>query len=129
MRPTSRKRSVKGVKEEATRLHSRIVRATKGPMCQVPGCTRIATDAAHIITRSYSHTRTDIDNAYALCAEDHRLFTNNHGLWMDFVCSTIGRAEYDRLWEKAQAGVSQKFDWYDELDRLRAIAEEMGLAA
>lgn len=128
MKPTSRTRKIKAVKDEATRLHSKIVRATKGPMCQC-GCGRVATDAAHIIGRTFSHTRTDIDNAFALNATCHRLFTNNHALWMDFVGRTIGRAEYDRLWNKANAGVGTKFDWYDELDRLRAISEQIGLAA
>lgn len=128
MKPTSRKRSVRGVKEEATRLHSRIVRATKGPMCQ-NDCGRPASDCAHIIGRGFSHTRTDLDNAYALCGTCHRLFGLNHGLWMDFVDRTIGRAEYDRLWEKAQDGVNAKFNWHEELDRLRAIAESLELAA
>ena len=117
---TSRKRSVKGVKEEATRLHSKIVRVTKGPLCQC-GCARPATDAAHIIGRSFTHTRTDVDNAYALNNACHALFGQNHGLWMDFVDRTIGRAEYDRLWDKAQAGVNVRFDWYAELDRLRVV--------
>lgn len=136
MKPTSRKRTVKGVKEEATRLHSRIVRATKGPLCQARWfactgvtCGGLATDAAHIIGRTYTHTRTDTDNAFALCAQHHRHFTNWSDDWMRFVDETIGRPEFDRLKAKARAGVNQKFDWYDELDRLRAIAERMGLAA
>ena len=128
MRPTSRKRTVKGVKEEATRLHSQLVRQTKGPLCQC-GCGKVATDAAHIIGRTFSHTRTDLDNAFALNAACHRHFTNWADDWMAFVDRTIGRAEYDRLKAKAQAGVNQKFDWYDELDRLRAFAERFGLSA
>lgn len=124
LKPTSRKRKVSAVKEEATRLHSRIVRATKGPVCQC-GCGEQATDAAHIIGRGFSHTRTDLDNAFALNAACHHLFGLNHGAWMDFVDRTIGRAEYDRLWEKAQAGVDVKFDWFAELDRLKAIAAEV----
>jgi hypothetical protein len=128
MAPTNRKRKVKAVKEEATRLHSQIVRAMKGPLCQC-GCGQVATDCAHIIGRTFAHTRTDIDNAYALNAKCHALFGQNHGMWMDFVDRTIGRAEYDRLWRKAQDGVSKKFDWYSELDRLKAIWQEMREAA
>lgn len=127
MKPTSRKRKVSGVKEEATRLHSRIVRDLKGPKCQA--CQSLeATDCAHIVGRSYSHTRTDIDNAYALCAACHRHFTNWPKHWLAFIDQTIGGDEYDRLCAKAQAGVGVKFDWYDELDRLRAIASERGVA-
>lgn len=129
MKPTSRSRKPRAVKEEATRLHSRIVRATKGPRCQMFGCPRLATDAAHIIGRTFSHTRTDVDNAFALCAQCHRHFTNWADDMMRFVDQMIGRDEYDRLKAKAQAGVNVKFDWYVELDRLRALAEEVGVAA
>ena len=126
MKPTSRTRKPRAVKEEATRLHSWIVRATKGPYCEA-GCGREATDAAHVIGRTFAHTRTDVDNAFALCAQCHRHFTNWADDWMRFVDETIGRAEYDRLKAKAQDGVGQKFDWFDELDRLRALADEMGV--
>lgn len=128
MKPTSRKRKPRAVKEEATRLHSVIVRTTKGPMCQNE-CGRLATDCAHIVPRVFSHTRTDVDNAYALCAQCHRHFTNWPHAWMAFVDRTIGRPEYERLAAKAQAGVNIKFCWFDELDRLRALAEQIGVAA
>lgn len=128
LRPTSRKRKPRAVKEEATRLHSVIVRTTKGPWCQACG-NREATDAAHIVGRVYSHTRTDTDNAFALCAQCHRLFTNWQDDWMAFVDETIGRAEYERLKRKALDGVNVKFCWYDELDRLRALAASLGVMA
>jgi 5-methylcytosine-specific restriction endonuclease McrA len=129
VKPTSRKRTIRGVKEEATRLHSRIVRATKGPMCQACG-GRPATDCAHIVGRTYSHTRTDEDNAFALCGTCHQRFDN----WTDdrvaLLERIIGMDEYARLKAKAEAGVNVKFDWYAELDRLRAVwAEIEGRAA
>lgn len=127
-RPTSRKRKVSAVKEEATRLHSQIVRALKGPWCQC-GCGQPATDAAHIIGRGFSHTRTDIDNAFALNARCHHHFGLFHDDWMDFVDRTIGRDEYVRLKQKALSGVNVKFDWYSELDRLKAIWQELQEAA
>jgi 5-methylcytosine-specific restriction endonuclease McrA len=120
LKPTSRSRKPKAVKEEATRLHSQIVRATKGPYCQ-NACGRLATDAAHIVGRTYTHTRTDEANAFALCAQCHRHFTNWSDDWLRFIDNTIGRPEYERLKAKAQAGVAVKFDWYAELDRLRAV--------
>jgi hypothetical protein len=128
LRPTSRKRKPRAVKEEATRLHSRLVRQTKGPLCQC-GCGQEATDAAHIIGRVFAHTRTDLDNAYALNASCHRRFTNHADEWMEFVDRTIGRDEYMRLKRKALDGVSCKFDWYDELDRLKALAASLGVMA
>ena len=128
MKPTSRTRKPRAVKEECTRLHSRIVRATKGPLCQC-GCGKPATDAAHIVGRVFAHTRTDIDNALALNAVCHRHFTNWPDEWVAFLERTIGMDEYERLKAKARDGVNQKFDWWSELDRLRAIAEQMDLAA
>ena len=128
LKPTSRTRKVSAVKEEATRLHSKIVRATKGPLCNC-GCGRLATDAAHIVGRVFSHTRTDEANALALAAECHRRFTNWPDEWVAFLDSHIGRKEYERLKRKAQDGVAVKFDWYDELDRLRALAAQLGVAA
>jgi hypothetical protein len=126
VKPTSRKRKPAAVKEEATRLHSRIVRELKGPLCQ--SCReRPAEDAAHIIGRSYAHTRTDIDNAFALCKVCHQHFTAFSDAWMCFVDVAIGRPEYVRLKRKALDGVGQKFDWFDELDRLRVIAESVGV--
>lgn len=124
LRPTSRKRKVSAVKEEATRLASVIVRATKGPSCQC-GCGRPATDAAHIIGRAYSHTRTDLDNQLALAAHCHRMFTNHPDDWLTFLYGLIGEDEYQRLKRKAIEGVNQKFDWFDELDRLRAIWKQL----
>ena len=125
MRPTDRRRKPRAVKEECTRLHSRIVRHLN-PMCECE-CGLVSTDAAHIISRKYSLTRTDTDNAYGLAAPCHALFTVNHGEWMDFVDRTIGRDEYDRLWGKANSG--SKVDWFDELDRLRMLADQVGLTA
>ena len=128
MKPTSRKRKVSAVKDEATRLSSLIVRATKGPLCQC-GCQRPATDAAHIIGRVYAHTRTDTDNQLALAGHCHRMFTNHPDDWLAFLYRLIGEDEYQRLKRKALDGVDVKFDWFRELDRLRAIWQALEAAA
>lgn len=124
LRPTSRDRKVSAVKEEATRLHSKIIRETRGPMCE-NGCGNLAKDAAHIIPRGPSHTRTDLDNAFALCKSCHAHFGLWLTDWLAFIDEKIGMAEYERLERKARDGVNVKVDWYDELDRLRAIAAEV----
>ena len=124
LRLTSRTRKVSAVKEEATRLHSLIVRTLKGPLCQC-GCGKPATDCAHIIGRTFAHTRTDIDNAFALNNQCHQRFGVFHDEWMGFVDRTIGRDEYVRLKNKAEAGVNVKFDWFAENDRLRAIWQQI----
>ena len=128
VKPTSRKRSVRGVKEEATRLCSRIVRATRGPYCEA-GCGAMAKDHAHIVGRTYAHTRTDETNGLALCGTCHTKFDSFHDYRTELL-ERLGLTEhYVMLKTKALAGVNVKMDWYAENDRLRAIAEQMDLAA
>lgn len=128
MKPTNRKRKVAAVKEEATRLCSQIVRSTRGPYCEA-GCGALAKDHAHIVGRSYSHTRTDETNGLALCGTCHTKFDTFHDE-REALLARLGLTEhYYALKTKAQAGVDVKFDWYDELDRLRALAEQIGIAA
>ena len=124
MKPTNRKRSRAAVKEEATRLCSRIVRATRGPMCE-GGCGAPATDHAHIVGRTYAHTRTDETNGLALCGTCHQRFDNFHDDRVAILERTVGLAHYEALKAKALAGVSVKFDWYAELDRLRLLAADV----
>jgi hypothetical protein len=129
VKPTSRKRKVSAVKAEATRLHSLIVRS-RGH-CE--NCDRdwLTTgsklECAHIVSRRFSNTRTDLDNAFCLCSRCHMRFTEWPLEFAAFVESKIGEHGYRRLCEKAQSLV--KVDWYDELDRLRSIAESRGVAA
>lgn len=114
----------KGVKGRATQLHSKVVRA-RG-RCEACGESRYdLLQCAHIISRRYAATRTDETNAFCLCARDHFRFTENPDEWMDFIDTTIGRAEYDRLKQKALAGVktSESF-WRGEMDRLGALLKE-----
>jgi hypothetical protein len=128
VKPTDRKRKVRAVKEEATRLCSRIVRYQRGPMCE-NGCGRPATDHAHIVGRTLAHTRTDETNGLALCGTCHHRFDNYHDERAAILAKTVGHDHYLALKAKAEAGVNVKFDWYDELDRLRALAEQIGIAA
>lgn len=129
MKPTSRKRKASAVKVEATRLHSQIVRA-RG-YCEYCGdawrSTGSKLECAHIISRRFAQTRTDLDNAFCLCSRCHMRFTEWPLEFADFVTSKIGGDGYRALMEKAKA--PGKVDWYAELDRLRALAAEMGVAA
>jgi hypothetical protein len=128
VKPTSRKRSARGVKEEATRLCSRIVRATRGPWCEA-GCGALATDHAHIVGRNYSHTRTDETNGLALCGACHQRFDTFYDD-RDALLARLGlTGHYQHLKAKALGGVNVKFDWWSELDRLRVVAEALDLAA
>lgn len=129
MKPTSRKRKVSAVKAEATSLHSKIVRA-RG-RCE--NCDRewMSTgsklECAHIVSRRFSRTRTNLDNAFCLCSRCHMRFTEWPLEFAEFVIRKIGQHQYDRLVEDAHG--CGKVDWYDELDRLRWIAQERGVAA
>ena len=125
----SRKRKVSAVKAEATRLHSQIVRS-RG-RCENCGDAWRATgsklECAHIVSRRYSRTRTRIDNAFCLCSKCHMRFTEWPLEFAAFVVATIGQGAYDALVADAQA--LTKIDWYDELERLRALAAQLGVAA
>jgi len=129
VKPTSRKRKVSAVKAEATRLHSQIVRA-RG-YCENCGYAWRSTgsklECAHIVSRRYSRTRTDLNNAFCLCSKCHMRFTEWPLEFAEFVVERIGQDVYDDLQAKAQS--LAKVDWYDELDRLRMLAVRLGLAA
>ena len=134
MKPTSRKRKVAAVKAEATALWSKIIRTTRGPVCEArwfypETCHGMAQDAAHIVPRGPAHTRTDLGNGFALCKSCHGRFGLYITEWTAFVEQTMGPGYLEAMEQRARAGVAVKFDWFDELDRLRVVAEEIGVAA
>jgi 5-methylcytosine-specific restriction endonuclease McrA len=113
----------RGARGKATRLHSLLVRS-RG-QCEACGSTR-SLQTAHIISRRYAATRTDERNAFALCAACHMRFTDHADEWLEFVDRTIGRAEYDRLKQKALAGCkSTDSFWLAECERLQALLREV----
>lgn len=134
MKPTSRTRKAAAVKKEATDLWSKIIRGTRGPLCESrwfypEQCHGLAQDAAHIVPRGPAHTRTDLGNGFALCKSCHGRFGLYITEWHSFVDQTMGEGYLYRMEQQARLGVGVKFDWYDELDRLRAVADEIGLAS
>lgn len=107
----------KGDKAKATKLHSLIVRS-RG-VCERCGSSDYTKlQAAHIIRRTHSATRTLEGAAWCLCASCHFAVDNYAHIFMDLVDSTIGRDEYDRLYLLAKR-TPTKVDWADELDRLK----------
>lgn len=74
---------------------------------------------SHIVGRRYSATRTDLQNAQALCYSCHRHFTDWPREFSHWITETIGSDEYDRL--KTKAEQITKINWTDELVRLKAI--------
>lgn len=115
----------KGPKGKATKLHSKIIRSLG--YCQHCGESDYPLlQAAHIISRKYSATRTDLSNAFCLCARCHRLYTDFPVLFTEFIYEKIGKDKYQELHDKAQP--TTKMDWDAELARLQAIALEQGVA-
>ena len=112
----------KGAKGKATKLHAAIVRDHAS--CQSCGSTSNL-QCAHIISRKYSRTRTDLDNAFCLCASCHAHFTDHPVDFGQFTIDQIGESNYDLLLEKRRSIV--KMDWDVEAARLAEIAKGRGL--
>lgn len=71
---------------------------------------------AHVISRHRNNTRTDLRNAYALCAACHHFFGSfpvDFGIW---VLDRMDRATYDALYQAAHK--RSAVDWNEEVERL-----------
>lgn len=113
----------KGAKGKATRLHSEFVRRRAGFVCERCGKTRDEgqIQCAHIISRHMTATRTDENNAFALCASCHWYFGKWPIEFAKWIYDMIGEAEYERLAQKARDGKGKKVDWAAEVDRLQSM--------
>jgi len=121
--------SASTLKNKATRLHSEIVRG-RG-RCEAQGydgqgCAG-PLETAHIVSRRYSATRTDLDNALCLCSGHHRYFTADPIGWTRFVDGYLGVAKADGIRAKAHAGVdgSSRLFWLDEVERLTEVRSRL----
>lgn len=107
-------RKFKGAKGACDKLFSKEVRSFGE--CQNCGSTKYL-QTAHIVSRVYSATRCNFDNAYCLCAKCHYWF----GKWpVDFArfVEKMG-TDYDELRALAIAGTGKKHDWDAELIKLQ----------
>lgn len=104
------------LKKKATVLHSQLVRSRGA--CENCGKTTNL-QCAHIISRRYSATRTDLDNAFCLCAGCHMRFTEWPVEFGSFVVDKIGNVEYATL--RAKAETVTRMDWAAELERLKGL--------
>lgn len=118
-----------GDKAKADKLFSRIIRfhgvcdrcdkACSWDCQPQEGSHRVSCPltCAHIITRHRSNTRTDLKNAFSLCASCHKhfeLFPVSFGI---FTLDRLSREEYDDLQKRAQQPAN--IDWSFEVERLR----------
>lgn len=113
-------KTAKGKKGACDRLVSKIVR-TITPYCQKCG-TPDGLTASHIIGRTYSATRTDLDNLQVLCFSCHRRYTDFPVEFAQWISDTIGDTEYERLRQRAEF-YRGKFDWDAEYIRLKALVQ------
>ena len=115
-------------KEQATILHSMVVRARAGYRCERCGKTSGQMQCAHIFSRAYTMTRTDEANAWCLCASCHRYLTQNPLEHVNFAYETIGQARFLLLRDKAYSGIHQKTTqefWESEVARLEAALKDV----
>lgn len=111
-------KKAKGIKGKCDTLFRKIVRSLG--YCQRCGSTSFL-QCAHIISRRYSAVRTDLRNAWCLCASCHRRLTDWPNEHMAYVAETIGIELYDELKQKAE--FTMKFDWEQEYIRLRNLVQ------
>lgn len=88
--------------------------------CESCGATE-GLQCAHIVSRRYSNTRTDLGNAFALCARCHLYYTNWPIEFARFVTEKIGEDAYDALRRKALS--LNHVDWEAEVERLEALRD------
>lgn len=114
----------KGPKGKADRLVSLLVRSRGA--CERCGATNNL-QAAHIISRSWSATRTDERNIWCLDARCHIRLTHNPDEHMAFVAETIGMDEFYRLKRKAEENPRpwKQAMWEAETVRLQALLDEV----
>jgi hypothetical protein len=124
----------KGAKGKATKLHSIIVRSLGrceacDYACQCAdkwkhGVCKL--QCAHLEGRTASGTRTQLRNAFSLCASCHRKFTDKPLTFSRFVTGTWAQQYRDRLLELSRPQVSgQKMDWEEEVVRLTAMRDDI----
>jgi 5-methylcytosine-specific restriction endonuclease McrA len=110
--------SSRGDKAKADKLFSVLVRERRE--CEHCGeRTYYKLQCAHIISRHFSHTRCDPDNAFCLCAGCHHFFTDHPVEFGVFVLSKRGEDGYAALRAKSQ--LRTKVDWAAEVERLRGL--------
>lgn len=119
----TRKLSQKAAKAKADRLFSQLIRsAGRCENCGRPQ-GEVQLQCAHWISRRYSNTRVDPDNAFVLCAGCHRWFTNHPTEWGRWAVSKRGEDTYRRLFEAAQE--TSKVDWVEQVRVLEVMLRDV----
>ena len=133
--------SWKGAKLKATRLHSLIVRSAGH--CENPACDYVCPcpeaperhpkangcklQAAHIIGRARSVTRTDLRNALCLCASCHAYYGSHPYEFKELVDEVQGAGVYEEMKADSNRLVKAQEWWPAEVERLERVARERGV--
>ncbi len=112
----------RGFKGKCDKLFSQRVRSLG--YCEKCGKTEpgVQLQTAHIISRRYSATRCDLENAYCLCAGCHRFYTLWPREFSHFITEHTGSAKYDEL--KLKAEQVTKVNWEDKYKELKESEHE-----
>ena len=111
----------KGQRGSADRLFSALVRSHG--KCQAigqdwhPRCAG-RLECSHLISRKYSWTRTEEQNALCLCSSAHRYVGADPGAHFYLGSEIFGLGHWLAL--RKQADNRDKFDWPTEIERLKA---------
>lgn len=123
----------RGDKAKATKLHSSIIRSLgyceNFQQCGYEECPcedkwshklGCKLQCAHIQGRTASATRTQLRNAFCLCASCHRIFTDKPLTFSRFVTTTWAQQYRDEL--ISLSNTMTKMDWTEEFIRLSELA-------
>jgi len=79
---------------------------------------------AHIVSRTYSKTRTDFRNAFCLCASCHFYFTGNPREFSHFISDSWAADYYDEVKDLAH-DTSFKVDWKERYEFLKEARDNL----
>jgi hypothetical protein len=125
-----RAKTASQLRKEATVLWGRYIHQ-RDVVCQLCGRGNRLLHAHHIVPRERNATRTDEGNGVLLCARPCHLGVM-HGdpfAAVQFYTRRLGVEGYEALRQKAYDGIHQKYPssfWRDEIERLRALLEDVG---
>lgn len=105
------------MKERATQQHAKKIRSHD--QCELCGNTRNI-ETGHILSRRFAHTRTLLNNAFAICRTCHRHYTDSPSEWDELINRKLGD-KYETLNRIARDYIHTEVDWEDRLSELKDL--------
>ncbi len=105
-------------------LYVRVRDLNRCRLCGADGRHRVATQCAHLISRTYAQCRILGENAWCLCSACHRRYTSRPLEWDALVEAAVGVVEWSR--RKSLAQVTTRLDYSSaRLPLLYVLREEV----